>query len=60
MLNSIQALVAKIQSNVRNDEGATMVEYSLILALITVLSITLIGSIGQKTSTAFSSVNANF
>ena len=60
MLEVLQALSVRLRSILNNDEGATMVEYSLILALITVLSITLIGSIGKSVSTAFSNVNTKF
>lgn len=60
MFETLQTLAAKIRADLDNCDGATMVEYSLILALITVVSITLIGSIGKSASTAFSTVNAKF
>jgi pilus assembly protein Flp/PilA len=41
----------------RNDDGATMVEYGIMVALIAAVCITLIYTLGGKVSTAFSSVN---
>lgn len=38
------------------EKGATMVEYGIIVALIIVLSIVFISTIGQKTSQGFSQV----
>ena len=60
MLNALLARIEQIRRIFRSDDGATMVEYSLILALITVLSITLIGSIGKQVSSSFSNVNTKF
>ena len=42
----------------RNDEGATMVEYGIMVALIAAVCIVLISTLGTKVSTAFSSVNS--
>jgi pilus assembly protein Flp/PilA len=43
----------------KNDEGATMVEYGIMVALIAAVCIVLVAALGGKVSTAFSSVNAN-
>lgn len=43
----------------RNDDGATMVEYGIMVALIAAVCITLIYTLGGKVSTAFESVNNN-
>ena len=43
----------------RNDDGATMVEYGIMVALIAAVCIVLISTLGGKVSTAFSSVNNN-
>lgn len=43
----------------RDDEGATMVEYGIMVALIAAVCIILVSQLGTKVSTAFSSVNAN-
>ena len=42
----------------RNDDGATMVEYGIMVALIAAVCIVLITSLGKGVSTAFSSVNS--
>lgn len=39
-----------------DEEGATMVEYGIMIALIAAICILVIETIGQKVSTAFSSV----
>ena len=44
----------------RNDDGATMVEYGIMVALIAAVCIVLVAALGGKVSTAFSSVNAIF
>lgn len=41
----------------RNDTGATAIEYGMIAALIAVAVITVVGSIGGKLNTAFSKIN---
>lgn len=41
----------------RNDDGATMVEYGIMVALIAAVCITLIATLGSKVSSAFTSVN---
>ena len=40
-----------------DEEGATMVEYALLLALIAVVSILIITSLGTKVKTTFTSAN---
>ncbi len=44
---------------VRDDEGATLLEYGMLVLLIAVLSIVAIKSIGQKVSNGFSTVDTN-
>jgi pilus assembly protein Flp/PilA len=46
-------------ATLRNDDGATMVEYGIMVALIAAVCIVLISTLGGKVSGAFSSVNAN-
>lgn len=41
----------------RNDDGATMVEYGIMVALIAAVCITLIATLGKGVSSAFTSVN---
>ena len=43
---------------VRDETGATAIEYGMIAALIAVAIITVIGSIGGKLNTAFTKVNS--
>lgn len=40
----------------KDDKGATMVEYALLVALIAVVAIVVIGLVGEETSKAFSTV----
>lgn len=42
-----------------DDEGATMVEYGIMVALIAAVCIVLISTLGKNVSTAFSSVNSS-
>lgn len=42
----------------RNDDGATMVEYGVMVALIAAVCIVLIGTLGKNVSGAFQSVNS--
>ena len=44
---------------VREESGATMVEYGIMVALIAALAIAVIKVIGTKTNAAFQNVNAN-
>lgn len=43
---------------VRDEDGATLLEYGMLVLLITVLSIVFIASIGKKVSTGFSTVDS--
>lgn len=43
----------------RDDEGATMVEYGIMVALIAAVCIILVASLGTKVSSAFDTVNTN-
>ncbi len=44
---------------VRDDEGATLLEYGMLVLLITVLSIAAVKNIGSKVSNGFNTVNTN-
>ena len=46
-------------ATLRNDDGATMVEYGIMVALIAAVCIVLISTLGKNVSTAFSSVNSS-
>lgn len=42
----------------RDDAGATMVEYAVMLAFIAAICIALVATLGEKTSSEFTSFNA--
>lgn len=46
-------------ATLRNDDGATMVEYGVMVALIAAVCIVLVSTLGKSVSNAFSSVNGN-
>ncbi|HLI96730.1 MAG TPA: Flp family type IVb pilin [Candidatus Baltobacteraceae bacterium] len=46
-------------SMLRNDDGATMVEYGIMVALIAAVCIVLISTLGKGVSSAFSTVNGD-
>lgn len=48
-----------LKSFIRDDSGATAVEYGLIAALIAVVVITGVKAVGTKVSAAFNSIQAN-
>jgi pilus assembly protein Flp/PilA len=43
----------------RDERGATMVEYGIMVALIAAICIAVVGTLGQNVSNAFSNVNAS-
>jgi pilus assembly protein Flp/PilA len=47
------------RSMLRHDEGATLVEYSLVVALIAGVAIVVIGKLGQSINTLFGTVKTN-
>jgi pilus assembly protein Flp/PilA len=44
---------------VRDEEGATMVEYALMLALIAIVSILVVTALGQNVGTTFKTANTS-
>ena len=48
-----------IRKFVKNNKGATAIEYGLIAALIAVAAITAMGSVGNKLVTTFTNVGNN-
>ncbi len=52
-------MISTIRSILRDDEGATMVEYGIMVALIAAICIGLITTLGQNVSNAFSTVNTS-
>jgi pilus assembly protein Flp/PilA len=51
-------MVKKMLSLLSNDDGATMVEYGIMVALIAAVCIVLIAALGGRVSTAFQTVNS--
>ena len=49
--------MAKFLKLIKNDEGATAIEYGLIAALIAVAAIAAMGNIGSQLSTTFNNVS---
>jgi pilus assembly protein Flp/PilA len=49
----------KLQSFLRDDSGATAIEYGLIASLIAVTIIAAVSTVGNKLSTTFSEVASN-
>ena len=51
--------MSKFLNLIKNNKGATAIEYGLIAALIAVAAITAMQSIGTKLNTTFTKVSAN-
>ena len=49
--------MSKFLKLIRNEEGATAIEYGLIAALIAVAAIGAMGSVGSKLNTTFNNVS---
>jgi len=43
----------------RDDEGATMVEYGIMVALIAAVCIAIVGTLGKSVNQAFANVNSS-
>lgn len=52
MVNTLRRLIL-------DEEGATMVEYGIMVALIAAVSIGIIAGLGQQVKTAFTNVNSS-
>jgi pilus assembly protein Flp/PilA len=50
-------MLKNVKSFIRNENGATLIEYGLIAALISVVAIVAIRGVGSKVNTAFTNVN---
>jgi len=50
-------LWVKFQNKIEGDEGASLVEYALLLVLIAVVAIVVITQVGTSTSSTFGEVN---
>ena len=54
----MQNLIAQAKRFVRDEEGATMVEYGLMVALIAIVCITAVTTIGNNLNLVFSDIAA--
>lgn len=52
-------MISTLKNILRNDEGATMVEYGIMVALIAAVCIAVVTTLGKNVSNAFSNVNAS-
>ncbi len=50
-------MLKNVKSFIRNENGATLIEYGLIVALISVVAIVAVRGVGSKVNTAFTNVN---
>jgi pilus assembly protein Flp/PilA len=48
-----------IKKFIRNEEAATMIEYALIAALVSVAAVVILGSLGSSIKNVFTSVNSS-
>ena len=49
-------MLNKVQNFLREEEGATMVEYALMLGLIAIVCIVAVGAIGTNANTLFEKI----
>jgi pilus assembly protein Flp/PilA len=52
-------MISTLKNILRDDEGATMVEYGIMVALIAAVCIAVVTTLGQNVNNAFSNVNAS-
>ena len=59
MMTSFQFLSAWVTAHVKNERGASLVEYALLVALIAVVCIAAVTTLGKNASDKFSQVGAS-
>ena len=59
MSSIVQFAVAWFQARLLGDDGASLVEYALLVALIAVVCIVAVNMLGQAASSKFSSVGSS-
>ncbi len=57
LFNRIKNIFSQNKSQLDKEKGATMVEYAIMVALIAVVSVAIVRSLGTTVSTQFNSVN---
>jgi pilus assembly protein Flp/PilA len=55
----MKALAQRVQSFLVSEDGPTAVEYAVMLALIVIVCLTAIGTVGTKASKAFTQIAAS-
>ena len=55
---TFEFVAAWLRARTRSERGASLVEYALLLALIAVVCIVAITSLGRKASSSFSSISS--
>lgn len=55
----VTRMIDRIKSLFKDEEGATLVEYALMIALIAAVCVAVIVIIGQKSNNAFNKINQN-
>ena len=55
----MQRISNAVRNFVREDEGATAVEYGLLVALIAAVIVVIVASVGTKTNAGFQKVDDN-
>lgn len=53
-------LIQAIRNVLANDDGATMVEYAIMVSLIAAICVTVVTTLGQNVSNEFSTMNSSF
>jgi len=59
-MRMIRLLIGALAPLHSEEEGQTLVEYALILILVSVAAITLLAAVGAYPSSIFSTINADF
>ena len=57
MITSYHFISAYLQAQMRSERGASLVEYALLVALIAVVCIAAVTTLGRKASSNFSSIS---
>ena len=50
------AMQSRMQAMLKDEKGATMVEYALMVALIAVICVAAVGAVGEATNTTFEGI----
>ncbi len=53
-------VIKALKNAIRNDDGATMVEYGIMLSLIAGVCILIVATLGTQTQTLFNTVSSAF